>query len=416
MSVTTVRAMPNQVDWDAVRADFPAIDQIVHGKPLAFLDSAASALKPRPVLEAISRIYERDYANVHRAVHTLSARATAAYEGAREILAQFIGAASSREVVFVRGTTEAINLVAQSYARPRLAPGDEILVSGLEHHSNIVPWQLVCQQTGAELVVAEMDERGAVPLEEFAARMSPRTRLVACAHVSNALGTVLPVREIAALARERGAVTVIDGAQAAPHLSVDVAELGCDFYALSGHKLYGPTGIGLLWGREALLAEMPPYQGGGDMIRSVSFSGTTFADLPHKFEAGTPHIAGAVGLGAAAEYVQSIGYEAIGRRERELLAYGTQALEAIPGLRLIGTAPEKVAVLSFVMDSAHPHDIGTIADREGVAIRTGHHCAQPVMERFGVPATARASLGIYSNREDLDALVRALHRVREFFG
>jgi cysteine desulfurase / selenocysteine lyase len=402
-------------DVDRVRADFPALHQQVNGKPLVFLDSAASAMKPRPVLDALSRIYERDYANIHRAVHTLSVRATEAYEGARETVRGFVGARSAREVIFCRGTTEALNLIAQAYARPRLGAGDEILLTGLEHHSNIVPWQMVCEATGARLVVAPISDDGDVPLEAIAGRLSPRTRVVALAHVSNALGTVLPVAEVARLAHDRGAAVVVDGAQAAPHLPVDVGALGCDFYCFSGHKLYGPTGVGVLWGREELLSEMPPWQGGGDMIRSVSFERTTYAELPHKFEAGTPHIAGAVGLGAAIDYVTGLGFPALEAHERDLLAYGTAALSGVPGLRLVGTAPHKVGVLSFVMDAAHPHDIGTIADAEGVAIRTGHHCAQPVMERLGVPATARASLGMYNTREDLDALACAPERVREIF-
>ncbi len=401
---------------ERARGDFPALEQRVHGKPLVYLDSAASALTPRPVIDAIVGVYERDRANVHRGVHLLSQRATESFEGARESIKRFLGAASTEEVIFTRGTTEGINLVAQSWARPRLGPGDEIVITGLEHHSNIVPWQMVCEQTGAKLVVVNVAEDGDVPMAEFEKAISARrTRVVAIAHISNALGTVLPVRDVARLAHAYGAVIVVDGAQAAPHVAIDVQALECDFYAMSGHKLYGPTGIGVLWGRRELLEQMPPYQGGGDMIRSVTFEKTTYNDLPYKFEAGTPNIAGAVGLGAAVEYVSTIGFSALEEHERALLAYGTQALCQVPGLRLIGTAPHKVAVLSFVLDCAHPHDIGTIVDREGVAIRTGHHCAQPVMERFGVPATARASLGLYNNRDDIDALVRALIVVREIF-
>jgi cysteine desulfurase/selenocysteine lyase len=409
------RTRPDTLDVLAVRAQFPALQQLVNGKPLVFLDSAASALKPQAVLDEMMRFYGTDYANIHRAVHTLAQRSTAAYEAAREKVRHFLGAASEREVAFVRGTTEAINLVAQSFGRARLCAGDEILVTGLEHHSNIVPWQLLCHQTGARLVVVPIDERGDVLLAEVAVRISERTRIIAYAHVSNALGTLLPVHEIAALARQAGAVSVIDGAQAAPHMRVDVQQIGCDFYAFSGHKLYGPSGIGVLWGRRELLEEMPPWQGGGDMIRSVSFEQTLYAEAPHKFEAGTPHIAGAVGLGAALDYVASLGWDALVEHERDLLAYGSDALTSVRGVEPIGTAPHRVAVLSFVMKGVHPHDVGTILDAEGVAVRTGHHCAQPVMERFGVPATVRASLGLYNSRADIDALVRGLARVREFF-
>lgn len=404
-----------ELDLARIRADFPALSQEVRGVPLVYLDSAATALKPQAVIDAVNQIYARDGGNVHRAVHQLSERATLAYENTRQKVRDLLGAAAKEEVVFVRGTTEAINLVAHSWARPRLGSGDQILVTGLEHHSNIVPWQMVCEATGAELVVVPITDAGEVRLEDVAARLTERTALVACAHVSNALGTVLPVAEIAALAKEHGALVLLDGAQAAPHMPVNVAELGCDFYAFSGHKLYAPTGVGVLWARRELLEEMPPYQGGGDMIRSVSFEKTTYADVPAKFEAGTPNIAGVVGLGAAIEYLGGQGWEAIRAHERDLLAYGTEVLSEIPGLRLVGTAPEKLGVLSFTLDAAHPHDVGTIVDAEGVAIRTGHHCAQPVMERFGVPATARASLGLYNDRSDLDALGRALHKVRELF-
>jgi cysteine desulfurase/selenocysteine lyase len=399
----------------ALRSDFPALDQQVHGKPLVYLDSAATALKPQAVIDAVTEVYAHDCANIHRAVHLLSQRATASYEGARDKILGFLNGSSLREVILLRGTTEAINLVSQSYARPRLEEGDQILITGLEHHSNIVPWQLVCEQTGAELVVAPIEDDGDLLLSSVAERITERTRVVACAHISNALGTVLPVAEIAALAHEAGAVVVVDGAQSAPHVAVDVKALGCDFFAFSGHKLYGPSGAGVLWGREALLQEMPPWQGGGDMIRSVTFERTTYAELPHKFEAGTPNIAGVIGLGAAIDYVSAIGFEALEAREQELLAYGTEALSSIRGVRLIGTAPRKVGVLSFVMEDAHPHDIGTIVDSEGVAIRTGHHCAQPVMQRLGIPATARASLGLYNDRSDIDALVRALHQVKKVF-
>lgn len=418
MSQTAIRpaSTPTPFDVARIRRDFPALHQQVHDKPLVYLDSAATALKPQAVIDAITQVYARDCANIHRAVHVLSQRATASYEAARGKLATFINAPSVDEVVFVRGTTEAINLVAQAYGRPRLVEGDEILVTGLEHHSNIVPWQMLCEQTGARLVVAPIDDRGDVPLAEIETRLSARTRIVAIAHISNALGTVLPVAEIARLAHDRGAVVVIDGAQAAPHVAIDVQALGVDFYTLSGHKLYGPTGIGVLWGRRELLEAMDPYQGGGDMIRSVTFELTTYNKVPHKFEAGTPNIAGVIGLGAAVDYVSAIGFPALEAAEGELLAYGTEALTSIPGVRLVGTAPHKAAVLSFVMEDVHPHDIGTIVDSEGVAIRTGHHCAQPVMERFGIPATSRASLGMYNDRSDIDALVRALHQVKKVFG
>jgi cysteine desulfurase/selenocysteine lyase len=415
MTQTAANRTAPELDLERIRRDFPALHQQVHDRPLVYLDSAATALKPQCVIDAVDGIYGRDCANIHRAVHVLSQRATAAYEGARDKVAGFINAPDRAEVIFVRGTTEAINLVAQAYGRPRLGPGDEILVSGLEHHSNIVPWQILCQQTGASLVVAPLEDDGSVPLSAFADRIGANTRIVATAHISNALGTVQPIAEIAKLARDAGAVTVIDGAQAAPHVAVDVQALGVDFYAFSGHKLYGPSGIGALRGRRELLESMDPYQGGGDMIRSVTFEKTTYAPLPHKFEAGTPHIAGVVGLGAAIDYVQSIGFATLVAAERELLAYGTEALSSVPGVRIIGTAPDKVAVLSFVMEQAHPHDIGTIVDGEGVAIRTGHHCAQPVMERLGIPATSRASLGMYNNKSDIDALVRALSRVAELF-
>jgi cysteine desulfurase / selenocysteine lyase len=412
---SATRTQPRGFDVDAIRRDFPALQQQVYGKPLVYLDSAATALKPQAVIDAVTGIYARDCANIHRAVHLLSQRATEAYEGARDKLRDFLGAEAREEIIFVRGTTEGINLVAQSYARPRLGPGDEVLITGLEHHSNIVPWQQVCEQTGARLVVVPIDDRGEPTLAEWAARLSPRTKIVATAHISNALGTVQPIAELARMAHQVGAVIVVDGAQAAPHIAVDVRALGVDFYAISGHKLYGPTGAGVLWGRRALLDAMPPWQGGGDMIRSVTFEKTTYAPLPHKFEAGTPDIAAMVGLGAAVDYVSAIGFAALEAHEQDVLAYGTAALQAIPGLRLVGTAPHKAAVLSFTMEDIHPHDIGTIVDREGVAIRTGHHCAQPVMERYGLAATARASLGMYSSRGDIDALVAALHQVRKVF-
>jgi cysteine desulfurase/selenocysteine lyase len=418
-----VRAVPSAAavtattfDVERIRRDFPILAREVNGYPLAYLDNAASAQRPQAVIDAEARYYSEIHANVHRGVHTLSQRATEAYESAREGVRRFIGAASTREIVFVRGTTEAINLVAQSYAHPRLGPGDEILITWLEHHSNIVPWQLLCGQTGATLKVVPINHAGEVELASFEALLSPRTRLVAVAHVSNALGTILPVREIIALAHARGIPVLLDAAQAVPHLRVDVRELDCDFYAFSGHKLYAPTGIGVLYGRESLLEEMPPWQGGGDMILKVSFEGTTFNALPHKFEAGTPNIAGAVGLGAALDYLEAIGMERIAAYEHELLDYATQRLAGVRGLRMIGTARHKATVLSFVLDGIHPHDIGTILDSVGIAIRTGHHCAMPVMDFFQVPATARASLAFYNTRAEIDRLVVALENAREVFG
>ena len=413
-SITTPAA--SAFDVERVRRDFPALHQDVHGKPLVYLDSAATSLKPQVVLDAVDEVYARDCANIHRAVHLLSQRATARYEGARAKVRAFLNAEKKSEVIFTRGTTEAINLVAQSFARTLLREGDEVLLSELEHHSNIVPWQIVCQQTGAKLVVVPMTERGEILREAFEAKLNDRTKIVALAHVSNALGTVLPVSELITLAHQKGAVVLLDGAQAVSHVEIDVQALDCDFYAFSGHKLYGPTGIGVLYGKERLLDGMPPYQGGGDMIRSVSFEETIYNELPYKFEAGTPNIAGAIGLGAAIDYYRSFDQQAVHAHEHEVLRYATEALQSVPGLRLIGTAPGKVAALSFLMDSAHPHDIGTIVDSEGVAIRTGHHCAQPVMEHFGIAATARASLGMYNTQADVDALVRALGKVQELFG
>ena len=402
-------------DVERVRKDFPILDQTLHGRPLTFLDSAASAQKPRAVLDAINALYTTSYANIHRGVYELSMRATAAFEEAREKVRAFLNAPEAREVVMLRGTTEGINLVAATLGRERVGEGDEVLITHMEHHSNIVPWQMLCEERGATLRVAPIDERGVLLVDEFEKLLSPRTKIVALPHVSNALGTVNPVRELVELAHAHGAPVLVDGAQAVPHQRVDVQELGCDFYAFSGHKLFGPTGVGALWGRAELLEAMPPYQGGGEMILSVSFDKTTYAEIPHKFEAGTPDIAGAVGLGAAIDYVTGLGLEAIGAHERELLTYATERLLAVPGLRMIGTAPHKAAVLSFVLDDVHPHDIGTILDQEGVCVRTGHHCAQPVMERFGLPATVRASLALYNDRADVDRLVAALGRVREVF-
>jgi len=412
-------ALPAQVPgtynvWK-VRADFPALHQKVYGRPLVYLDNAATTQKPQAVIDAISRFYSMDCSNIHRGVHLLSERATQAYDAARAAVQRFLNATDPQEIIFVRGATEAINLVAQSYGCVHLRSGDEILISALEHHSNIVPWQMLAGQTGARLRVAPIDDRGEIVLEEFEGLLGPRTRIVAVAHVSNALGTVNPVREIVRMAHRWNAPVLVDGAQSAPHLKVDVRELDCDFYAFSGHKLYGPTGIGVLYGKAALLGAMPPYQGGGDMIRSVSFEKTTYNDLPYKFEAGTPNIAGAIGLGAAIGYLNDLGLEAIAAHEHDLLACATEAVGRIPGVRLVGTAREKAAVLSFVVEGVHPHDVGTILDREGVAVRAGHHCAQPVMDRFGVPATTRASFALYNTREEVDALVRGVERVREIF-
>jgi len=406
---------PAALDVDRVRADFPVLARIVHGKPLAYLDNAATAQKPRAVIETLDRYYREYNSNIHRGVHRLSEEATAAYEGARERIRAFINARSVREVIYVRGTTEAINLVAQCYGRARLKAGDEILVTEMEHHSNIVPWQIVCGQTGAVLRVVPISDAGEVVMEEFERLLSPKTRIVALAHVSNALGTVNPVREMVRLARERGAVTLLDGAQAVPHMTVDVQELDCDFYAFSGHKLFGPTGIGILYGREKLLEEMPPYQGGGDMIKAVTFEKTLWNDLPYKFEAGTPHIAGGIGLGAAVDYVGSVGLDAIGAWEQELLAYATRAAQEVKGLRIIGTSAHKAAVLSFVLDFIHPHDLGTILDAEGIAIRTGHHCAMPVMDRYSVPATARASFAFYNTLDEVDRLIAGIEKARKVF-
>jgi cysteine desulfurase/selenocysteine lyase len=404
------------LDVAAIRADFPALDQLVHGRPLVYLDNAATTQKPRVVLEAMQRYYERDNANVHRGVHTLSERATEAYEGAREKVRAFVNAASVREVVFTRNATESINLVARAWGDANVGPGDEVLITAMEHHSNIVPWQLLVERRGARLRVAPIDDRGDVLLEEFARLLTPRTTIAAFVHVSNALGTINPVVEMTRLAKQAGAAVLVDGSQAAYHMPVDVQAIGADFYAFTGHKLYGPTGIGVLYGREAVLDAMPPFLGGGDMIRTVTFEGSTWNDLPYKFEAGTPYMAGAIGLGAATDYVSRIGFDAIGAHEAALLEQATAAVGAEPGVRLIGTAARKASVLSFVMDGIHPHDIGTIVDREGVAIRTGHHCAQPVMDRFGIPATARASFAMYNTVNEIETLVAAIRRVRALLG
>jgi cysteine desulfurase/selenocysteine lyase len=395
------------------RADFPILAEKVHGKPLVYLDNAATSQKPRAVIEAISSYYEHHNANVHRGVHRLSELATADYEGAREKVRAFIKARSTKEIIYTRGTTEAINLVAQAYARPQLVAGDEILLTQMEHHSNIVPWQLLAGQTGATLKVVPITDAGELEPGAFERLLGPRTRLAVFGHVSNALGTVNPVKEMTALAHARGVTVAVDGAQAVPHMPVDVQDLGCDFYAFSGHKMFAPTGIGILYGKEKLLEAMPPWQGGGEMIRIVRFDQTTYNDLPHKFEAGTPDIAGAVGLGAAVDYLNQVGLPAIQEYEHGLLDYLMGQLAAVKGLRLVGTARHKAGVQSFVMEGIHPHDLGTIVDQEGVAIRTGHHCAMPVMERFDLPATARASLAFYNTRQDVDALVKALGKARE---
>ncbi|MBK7154023.1 MAG: cysteine desulfurase [Sandaracinaceae bacterium] len=402
-------------DAERVREDFPALHQLIGKHPLVYLDNAATALKPQSVIDAVSSVYAVDCANIHRGVHTLSQRATQRYEDARDKARRFLNAPSVEETIFVRGTTEGINLVAQCYARPRLREGDEILITELEHHSNIVPWQMVALATGAKLVVAPVNDAGEVTEDAFSSKLSTRTKMVSFAHVSNALGTILPAKRFVQLAKSVGAAVCIDGAQAAPHAAVDVQDLGCDFYAFSGHKVYGPTGIGVLYGRRELLEEMIPYQGGGDMIDRVTFAETTWNALPYKFEAGTPHIAGGIGLGAALDYLTALDPDAVAAHERDVLAYGTAQLAAVPGLRLVGTAAHKVGVLSFLMEGAHPSDVGTILDQVGVAVRTGHHCTQPLMDRFGIPATARASMALYSTRADIDALVRGLHLVREMF-
>ena len=407
---------PAPLDVEAVRRDFPVLGRSVHGKPLCYLDNAASSQRPRVVIDAISRYYENSHANVHRGVHALSQEATDLFEGARESVRRFVNAASTREIVFVRGTTEAVNLVAQSWGRPRLGPGDEIVVSHLEHHANIVPWQMLCGQTGARLRVIPMTRSGELDFDAYRALLGPRTRLLALTHVSNALGTVVPVREYIAEARRHGIAVLLDGAQAVPHMPVDVRSLDCDFYCFSAHKMCGPTGIGVLYGREALLRAMPPWQGGGDMILSVSFERTTYNDLPWKFEAGTPHIAGAVGLAAAIDYLGAIGMERIAAAEHRLLEYATARLTTVPGLEIVGTAPAKAAVVSFTLGRVHPHDLGTILDMEGVAIRTGHHCAMPVMEFYGIPATARASFAFYNTRAEVDRLVDSLGVALEMLG
>ena len=415
MSVKATASVETTAAVERLREEFPILAIGAHGRRLAYLDNAATTQKPREVLEAMTTYYTSQNANVHRGVHLLSERATLAFEQAREHVGAFFNAARSHEIVFTRNATESVNLVAASWGGANLKAGDEVLISAMEHHSNIVPWQLACERTGAALKVIPIDDRGVLDMEAFARLLTSRTKMVAVTHLSNALGTINPVAEITRAAHEAGAVVLIDGAQAAYHLPVDVQALGADFYVATGHKLYGPTGMGVLYGREARLDAMPPYQGGGDMIASVTFEKSTWNALPYKFEAGTPHIEGAVALGTAVRFIRRVGFDWIAAHERDLLAYATEAVAAVPGVRLVGTAPDKASILSFVMDDVHPHDIGTVVDRAGVAIRTGHHCAQPVMARFGVPATARASFAMYNTREDVDQLVAALHDVRRMF-
>jgi cysteine desulfurase / selenocysteine lyase len=415
MKNTALAGRPASFDVHAVRRRFPILARTVRGQPLAYLDNGASAQRPDSVIEAVDDYERRHHANIHRGVHTLSQEATSLYETARDRLVRFINARSRHEVVFVRGTTEAINLVAQSYARPLLQPGDEILITHLEHHANIVPWQMVCEQTGATLIVAPIDSHGEVHADAVVALMTPRTRLLACAHVSNALGTVLPLRRLIAAAKARGIATLIDGAQAVSHMPVDVQELGCDFYAFSGHKMFGPTGVGVLYGREQLLERMPPWQGGGEMILAVTFAKTTYNGLPNKFEAGTPNISGVVGLGAAVDFILDLDRDAAQAHESALLQHATAALSRIPELRIVGTARDKASLVSFAVAGVHPHDLGTILDEDGIAIRTGHHCAMPVMEFFKLPATARASFAFYNTFEEIDRLAAGVERARKMF-
>ena len=412
----TIQKNAQELDICGVRSDFPILSQAVRGKPLVYLDSAATTQKPQQVIDALSRFYSSENSNIHRGVYYLSERATAAYERARILAQRFLNAARAEEIVFVRSATEAINLVASSYGRSQIGEGDEIVVSAMEHHSNIVPWQLIAEQVGATLRVIHMDQTGTLLQDEYEMCLGPRTKIVSLVHVSNSLGTVNPVKAMTSHARSMGIPVLVDGAQAAAHMPIDVQDIGCDFYAVSGHKMFGPTGIGVLYGRSRLLEHMPPYQGGGEMIRSVSFCGSTYADAPAKFEAGTPHIAGAVGLGAAIEYIASLPHEFIQKHEESLLRYAIDRLSQVDGLKLIGNPKERAAAVSFVIDGVHAHDVGTIVDQDGVAIRTGHHCTQPVMDFFGVPATARASFAFYNTTEEVDLLVEALHRVRKVFG
>jgi cysteine desulfurase/selenocysteine lyase len=411
----TLKVLP-VFDVQDIRKDFPILSQKIHGKPLVYLDNAASTQKPKMVVDAICHTYLTEYANIHRGVHLLSELCTKAYEDTRVVLQHFIHAREAREIVFVRGTTEGINLVAQTFGRKNVGEGDEVLISGLEHHSNIVPWQLLCEEKNARLRVVPIDDNGDLILEEFERLLSPRTKIVAIAHVSNALGTINPISEMIRLAHDRGVPVLVDGAQAAPHLKVDVQELDADFYTFSGHKIYGPSGIGVLYGKASILESMPPYQGGGDMISSVTFEKTTYNVLPYKFEAGTPNIGGTIGFGAAIDYVEKIGLDVIAAYEHGLLKHATEVVSDIPGVRIVGTAKEKAAVVSFVMEGIHPHDIGTILDQQGIAVRTGHHCAQPIMDRFGIPATARASMAFYNTIEEIDALGEGIRKVKEVFG
>ncbi|MED5510927.1 MAG: cysteine desulfurase [Pseudomonadota bacterium] len=418
MTQTELKAVPfpeTDFDVESIRRDFPILNQEVNGNPLAYLDNAASSQKPVQVIEAVDAYYRLDNANVHRGVHRLSQRATDAYEGARDKVRGFLNAKSDKEIVFVRGATEAINLVAQSFVRPQVKPGDEILISHIEHHANIVPWQMVCEQTGAKLKVIPMTESGELDLSDFDSLLNERTKILAIGHVSNALGTINPIKEMIGQAKAKSIPVLVDGAQAVPHIAVDVQDLDCDFYVFSGHKMFAPTGIGALYGKQALLEAMPPWQGGGDMILSVSFSHTEYNTLPYKFEAGTPHIAGAVGLGAAIDYMQAIGIDKLAAYEHHLLEVATAKLDAIDGIRIIGTAKNKASVLSFMIEDVHPHDVGTIFDQQGVAIRAGHHCAQPVMEFYGIAATARASFAFYNTEQEIDALVNAIKTTQELF-
>ncbi len=416
MHSETLDTVDRKFDVLRVRRDFPALDQLVHGKPLVYLDNAATSQKPLVVLETIDRYYRTENANIHRGVHYLSEQATEEYEGVREKVRRFLNASSRKEIIFVRGATEGINLVASTFGRMKVRAGDEILISAMEHHSNIVPWQLLCEEKGAKLKVIPMSDQGEITLDEYHRMLTERTKLVGIAHVSNALGTINPVKQMVADAHRRSIPVLLDGAQAVPHVRVDVQELDCDFYVFSGHKMFAPTGVGILYGKETFLEEMPPYQGGGDMIKSVTFERTIFNDLPYRFEAGTPHIAGGIGLGAAIEYLERLDWQGLWEHERDLLDYATEALSTIKKLRIIGTAREKAGVISFVIEGIHPHDVGTVLDQEGIAVRTGHHCAQPVMQRFNIPATARASFALYNTREEVDKLVAGVHKVIEIFG
>ncbi|MFZ0630813.1 MAG: cysteine desulfurase [Acidobacteriaceae bacterium] len=413
---TRDKAVNSPFEVEKIRADFPILQSKVHGHPLVYLDNAATSQKPQSVIDALVRYYEGENANIHRGVHYLSQIATEEFEAGRRTVQRFVNAADASEIIFTRGTTEAINLVAQTYGRAHVGAGDEVLITAMEHHSNIVPWQLLCEEKGARLRVVPMNDAGELLLDEYEKLLGPKTRIVGLAHVSNALGTVNPVKRMIAAAHARGIPVLVDGAQAVPHIAVDVRDLDCDFYAFSGHKMYGPTGIGVLYGKAALLDAMPPYQGGGDMISSVTFEKTTYNKLPHKFEAGTPDMAGVAGLKAAIEYMNRVGVANIATHEHDLLEYATEVVGGLPGVRLIGTAREKASVLSFVLEEVHPHDIGTILDQEGIAVRTGHHCAQPVMERFSIPATVRASFAMYNTRGEVDALARGLRKVQEVFG